>query len=80
MSSEKLDVKTTFLHRELEEDICMQQPKGFVVSSKDDYVCLFKKSIYALKQSPSQWFKRFDDEFVCVSTLVCELHVDCNQG
>ena len=51
-----------------------------MVSSKDDYVCLFKKSIHALKQSPSQWFKRFDDEFVCVSTLVCELHVDCNQG
>ena len=95
VSFEQLDVKNAFLHGELEKDICMQQPKGFVVSSKDDYACLFKKSLQGLKQSPSQWlkrfgsfiishnfrrytfdiciyFKRYDDEFVCISTLVCE--------
>ncbi|KAG8493126.1 hypothetical protein CXB51_010660 [Gossypium anomalum] len=55
---EKLDVKTTFLHRELEEDIYMQQPEGFTVSKKEDYVCLLKKSLYGLEQSPRQWYKR----------------------
>ena len=40
---EQLDVKTTFLHGELEEDIYMQQLEGFVVSGKDNYVCLLKK-------------------------------------
>ncbi|PHT95820.1 hypothetical protein T459_03702 [Capsicum annuum] len=35
---EQLDVKTTFLHRELKEDIYMQQPEGFVVSGKEDYI------------------------------------------
>ncbi|RVX13013.1 Retrovirus-related Pol polyprotein from transposon TNT 1-94 [Vitis vinifera] len=49
---EQLDVKTTFLCGELEEDIYMQQPKGFIVSGKEDYVCLLKKSLYGLKQSP----------------------------
>ncbi|KAG8497012.1 hypothetical protein CXB51_008232 [Gossypium anomalum] len=49
---EKLDVKTIFLHKELEEDIYMQQPEGFTVSKKEDYVCLLKKSPYGLKQSP----------------------------
>ncbi|KAG8473296.1 hypothetical protein CXB51_035427 [Gossypium anomalum] len=49
---EQLDVKTTFLHGELEEDIYMQQPEGFTVSEKEDYVCLLKKSLYGLKQSP----------------------------
>ncbi|KAG8472574.1 hypothetical protein CXB51_034372 [Gossypium anomalum] len=57
---EQLDIKTAFLHGELEEDIYMQQPEGFTVSEKEDYVCLLKKSLYGLKQSPRQWYKRFD--------------------
>ncbi|KAG8485681.1 hypothetical protein CXB51_019023 [Gossypium anomalum] len=57
---EQLDVKTIFLHGELEEDIYMQQQEGFTVSEKGDYVCLLKKSLYGLKQSPRQWYKRFD--------------------
>ncbi|KAG8485684.1 hypothetical protein CXB51_019017 [Gossypium anomalum] len=55
-----LDVKTAFLHGELEEDISMQQLEGFIVLEKEDYVCLLKKSLYGLKQSPRQWYKRFD--------------------
>ncbi|KAG8480232.1 hypothetical protein CXB51_024818 [Gossypium anomalum] len=57
---EQLDVKTAFLHGELEEDIYMQQPEGFIVSEKEDYICLLRKSLYGLKQSPRQWYKRFD--------------------
>ncbi|KAG8473153.1 hypothetical protein CXB51_035098 [Gossypium anomalum] len=57
---EQLDVKTVFLHGELEEDIYMQQPEGFTVLKKEDYVCLMKKSLYGLKQSPRQWYKRFN--------------------
>ena len=57
---EQLDVKTAFLHGDLDEDIYMEQPEGFVVEGKSELVCKLKKSLYGLKQSPRQWYKRFD--------------------
>ena len=57
---EQLDVKTTFLHGELEEQIFMHQPEGFVFEGREDHVCRLNKSRYGLKQSPRQWYLRFD--------------------
>jgi len=63
---EQLDVKTTFLHGELEEDIYMQQPEGFAIQGKENQVCKLKKSLYDLKQAPRWWYKKFDN-FMCSS-------------
>ncbi|GJR52310.1 retrotransposon protein, putative, ty1-copia subclass [Tanacetum coccineum] len=56
---EQLDVKTVFLHGNLEETIYTRQPPGFEEGTGNK-VCLLKKSLYNLKQSPRQWYKRFD--------------------
>ena len=57
---EQLDVKTTFLHGDLEEEIYMKQPEGFAVKGKKELVCKLKKSLYGLKQSPRMWYQKFD--------------------
>lgn len=45
-----LDVVTAFLHGDLEEDIYMEQSKGYVVPGQENKVCKLKKAIYGLKQ------------------------------
>ncbi|KAH9803716.1 hypothetical protein KPL71_001892 [Citrus sinensis] len=57
---EQLDVKTAFLHGELEEEIYMLQLEGFTEKRNENLVCKLNKSLYGLKQSPRCWYKRFD--------------------
>ncbi|WMV55478.1 hypothetical protein MTR67_048863 [Solanum verrucosum] len=56
----QMDVKTTLLKGELEEEIYMEQPEGFVVLGKEEKVCRLVKSLYGLKQAPKQWHVKFD--------------------
>ncbi|GAA0142464.1 transmembrane signal receptor [Lithospermum erythrorhizon] len=65
----QLDVKTTFLHGELEEEIYMIQPHGFQEPGKEDYICKSKKSLYGLKKSLRQWYKRFDSYMIEIGYL-----------
>jgi hypothetical protein len=55
-----MDVKATFVHGDLEKEIYMKQPKGFVVKGKKDLVCKLKRSLYGIKQSPRMWYQKFD--------------------
>ena len=41
---EKLDVKTAFLHGDLDKAIYMKQPKGLVVPGKEHMVCKLTRS------------------------------------
>jgi hypothetical protein len=55
-----VDVKTTFLHEDLEEEIYMKRPKVFSMKGKKELACKLKKSLYSLKQSPRMRYKKID--------------------
>ena len=55
-----MDVKRAFLHGDLDKEIYMQQPEGFVVPGKEHMVSKLTRSLYGLKQAPRQWYKKFD--------------------
>ncbi|GKC81609.1 zinc finger, CCHC-type containing protein [Tanacetum coccineum] len=56
----QMDVKTTFLNGDLDEEVYMKPPEGFVFPGHENKVCKLKKSLYGLKQEPKQWHNKFD--------------------
>jgi len=58
-----MDVSSAFLNGDLQEDIYMVQPEGFVEPGKEHLVCHLKKSLYGLKQSPRQWYQKLHGTF-----------------
>jgi hypothetical protein len=45
----QMDIKSSFLNGEFEEEVYSEQPEGFHLSEKTDHVCKLKKALYGLK-------------------------------
>jgi hypothetical protein len=67
-----MDVKTTFLNGELDEEIYMKQPEGFVTHGHEDMVCRLRKSLYGLKQAAKQCHEKFDRTLTSAGFVVNE--------
>ena len=57
---EQFNVNIVLLHGDCDENIFIEEPKGFKVKKKKGVVYKLKKSLNRLKQGPQQWYKKFD--------------------
>ncbi|CAJ2663476.1 unnamed protein product [Trifolium pratense] len=66
----QLDVKSAFLHGELEEEVYVEQPLGYQKEGKD-MVYRLKKSLYGLKQAPRAWYSKIEAYFCSEGFMKC---------
>lgn len=50
----QMNVKIAFLDGDLEEEIYIEQPEGFIVKGQEQKACKLIKSLCGLKQAPKQ--------------------------
>jgi hypothetical protein len=56
----QMDVKTAFLNEELEEEIYINLPDGFIENGQEENVRKLLTSLYGLKQASKQCHGKFD--------------------
>ena len=56
----QFNVKLSFLNGELEEEVYIKKPNGFILSKHGDYASILKKELYGLKKYPRAWYSILD--------------------
>jgi hypothetical protein len=56
-----MDMEIAFLNGEIEEEVYIEQPGGFVIRGKESHVCKLNKASYGLKKTPCAWYARIDE-------------------
>lgn len=79
-----MDVKSAFLNGDLQEEVYVQQPSGFVVAGGEHKVLKLKKALYGLHQAPRAWNAKLDDTLVSFgfrrSPSEAAIYVRCRSG
>ena len=63
---DSIDIKTAFLYGDLDEEIYLRQPEGYINEGKPGHVWRLRKAIYGLKQAGRVWYLK-------LKTVLCEL-------
>jgi hypothetical protein len=63
-SLHQMDVKNVFFHGDLQEEVYIEQPLGYVDQTHLNLVCRLKKALYGLKQAPRAWLDKIGQYLV----------------
>lgn len=66
----QLDVKSAFLHGELNEIVYVEQPQGYQKKGEEDKVFKLRKALYGLKQAPRAWYSKIESYFLKEGLIV----------
>eukprot|EP00253_Pinus_taeda_P008494 PITA_08494 len=55
-----MDVKSSFLNGDLEEEVYIEQLDGFILGNDPNLACRLNKALYGLKQAPRAWYYHLD--------------------
>ncbi|GBN11147.1 Retrovirus-related Pol polyprotein from transposon TNT 1-94 [Araneus ventricosus] len=59
-----VDIKTAFLHGNLEDEVYMSQPEGYIEAGQEQKVCKLNKAIYGLKQAARAWHLKIGESLI----------------
>ena len=65
-----MDVKSDFIHGEIQEEIYMHKHEGFI--QYHSLVCKLNKSLYGLKQVPRAWYAKMDNFLLSLGFERCK--------
>src|SRR6185295_7842300 len=60
----QFDVKSAFLNGEIQEEVFVEQPDGFIKKGEESKVLRLNKALYGLKQASRAWYSKIDDFFI----------------
>lgn len=61
MYVDQMDVISAYVQGELSDEVYMEQPEMFIQENKEDMICKLNKSLYGLKQSGREWYRKLDN-------------------
>ncbi|GJU75218.1 ribonuclease H-like domain, reverse transcriptase, RNA-dependent DNA polymerase [Tanacetum coccineum] len=68
-----LDVKSAFLHGDLQEEVYVTQPEGFIKRNDNGKVYRLIKALYGLRQAPRAWNIKLDNTLKSLDFKKCAL-------